>query len=155
VFSSQGTSLIDRLANGDLSALAELYDRYAGIVNALALRLLRETKDAEDLVQAVFLSAWRQAESYDPTGGTPLAWLLAMARERALDRLHGRPVADLVGIQRPPRALGYYTGLTATELADQFARPDNAIQDREHAGLNEAQTRPSSPEQPQAEIVPE
>jgi hypothetical protein len=148
MFGSQGMALIDRLANGELSALAELYDRYAGVVNALALRLMGDTERAEQLVQAVFLSAWRQAESYDPTGGTPMAWLLAMVRGRALESLHGRPAADVVGVRRPPRALGYYAGLTAAELADQFGEPGGSILDPKRA-------RPSLPERPQAAVAPE
>jgi DNA-directed RNA polymerase specialized sigma24 family protein len=131
--SLQRNTLMDRLIEGDRSALGGLFDRYAGVVNALALRLLGNAACAEDLVRAVFVRAWREAASYDPTGGPPMAWLCAMARERALDRLHGRPVAGVVSVRRPPRALGYYEGLTSKELVAQFGEPDAAIQERQHA----------------------
>ena len=83
-------TLIDRLARGDPQALADLYDRYAGIVNALALQILVDADSADEIVQAVFLQAWREAVSYDGRDGTPLAWLCAMARARALERLDWR-----------------------------------------------------------------
>jgi DNA-directed RNA polymerase specialized sigma24 family protein len=153
--SLQGKTLIERLVARDRSALGELYDRYAGVVNALALRLLPETSDADELVQTVFLSAWRQAGDYDPTGGTPMAWLLAIARERALDRLHGRPASDSAGAPHPPLALGYYEGLTAIELADQFGAPDDARQAPGRAERNERQAHPLPSETPHAETPPE
>lgn len=79
--------LIEASALGDRRAFERLYDRFAGLVFALALRMLGARTDAEDLVQEVFLQAWRRAESYQPARGTPEAWLLTIARSRAVDRL--------------------------------------------------------------------
>src|SRR5262245_26013857 len=83
-------SLLQKLAQGDKTALGEFYDRYAALVNGLALRILRDVSEAEDVVQEVFLQAWRQAERYDPRRGAPEAWLCTIARTRALDRLRRR-----------------------------------------------------------------
>jgi RNA polymerase sigma-70 factor (ECF subfamily) len=79
-----------RLASGDQSALAEFYDLYAGLANGLALRILRDSSDAEDVVQEAFVQVWRQAGRYDPGRGSPQAWLCTIARTRALDRLRRR-----------------------------------------------------------------
>src|SRR5258708_5608157 len=88
--SPQPNQLLIRLLSGDHEALGEFYDLYAGLVNGLALRILRDASDAEDVVQEVFVQAWRQASRFDPSRGTPEAWLCTMARTRALDKLRRR-----------------------------------------------------------------
>ena len=82
--------VVSRLAAGDSGAAEELYDRYAGQILALARRILRDDRDAEDVVQEVFSQAWRTARRFETTRGTVAAWLLVMARTRAIDRLRAR-----------------------------------------------------------------
>ena len=81
---------LERMARGDHEALAELYDRHGRLVFSLALRILRDQSDAEDIVQDVFSQAWRQSSRYEPSRGNPVAWLLNLTRSRAIDRLRGR-----------------------------------------------------------------
>jgi RNA polymerase sigma-70 factor (ECF subfamily) len=79
-----------RLASGDRDAVGELYDRHAGRVLSLAYRIVRNSPDAEDIVQDVFSQAWRTAPNYEAARGTVAGWLLMMTRTRAIDRLRAR-----------------------------------------------------------------
>lgn len=79
--------LIGLIAAGDRGAFERFYDRYSPSVFALALRMLNHRAAAEDLVQDVFLQVWKNASRFDARRGQPEAWLLTVARNRAIDRL--------------------------------------------------------------------
>ncbi|HEY7558544.1 MAG TPA: sigma-70 family RNA polymerase sigma factor [Candidatus Binatia bacterium] len=84
---SNSISLIQRIGAQNRDAFSQFYDRYSPIVYSLALRMLRVQFDAEDLLQEVFLQVWRQATAYSAERGSPEAWLINIARSRAIDRL--------------------------------------------------------------------
>lgn len=77
---------LERVQAGESRALAELYDRYTPLLYPMALRILRSTADAEDALQEAWLQVWKRSRSYDSGRGTVAAWLLTVARTRALDR---------------------------------------------------------------------
>jgi len=81
---------VRRMAAGDERGLAELYDRYARLLYSLALRIVRERSDAEDVLQEAFSQIWRQAHRFDVARGTVAGWLVTVTRSRALDRLRRR-----------------------------------------------------------------
>jgi RNA polymerase sigma-70 factor (ECF subfamily) len=87
-------ALLARIHAGDESAMAELYDRYSGIVYGVALRVLGSTASAEDLLQEVFLQLWRNPRAFDAERGRLAPWLAVIARNRAIDMLRRRPVEE-------------------------------------------------------------
>jgi RNA polymerase sigma-70 factor (ECF subfamily) len=79
--------LVWRVASGDEAALAQLYDRHADAVYRVAFRLLGDRHLAEEVLQETYLALWNRAELYEPERGSLTAWLLTIARNRAVDRL--------------------------------------------------------------------
>jgi RNA polymerase sigma-70 factor (ECF subfamily) len=82
---SDTVELIGRMVRGDRSGLEGLYERYAQLLFNLVVRIVRNGPDAEEVMQEVFLQAWRSAAHYNPSRGRPEAWLIMMARSRAID----------------------------------------------------------------------
>ena len=78
--------VLTALRQGDTTALGIVYDRYGAAVYRLALRMLANSTEAEDLTQEVFLAFWRGVDKYDPDRGTLLVFLLTITRSRALNR---------------------------------------------------------------------
>jgi RNA polymerase sigma-70 factor (ECF subfamily) len=78
-------ALLSRCAAGDRAALETLYARVAPILLAVLMRILRRRDAAEDALQDVFVSVWQRAHQFDPIRGRALAWLVSMARYRAID----------------------------------------------------------------------
>ena len=85
--SQTDAGLMRQLIEGSQDALAGLYDRHAHAVFATALRVSRDRGIAAEVVQDTFLTLWNRAELFDPSRGALHGWLLAIARNRAIDRL--------------------------------------------------------------------
>jgi RNA polymerase sigma-70 factor (ECF subfamily) len=78
---------MDAVASRDEAALSVLYDRHASAVLGVCTRILKERSEAEEVTGDVFTELWDRAERYDATRGHPVAYLLNLARSRAIDRL--------------------------------------------------------------------
>jgi RNA polymerase sigma-70 factor (ECF subfamily) len=101
---SDDLTLLQRIAARDDTAMAELYDRHRRMAYAIILRILQSPSDAEEVLQETFVRVWSRAETYDGRLGSPAAWMVRIARNRAIDRLRARharadvnapvPVAD-------------------------------------------------------------
>ena len=81
----QDSQLVALVAEEDPVALEALYDRYGAAAYSLALRVLTEQRLAEEVVQEVFLSLWRDARRFDPARGTVATYLLSTTRHRSVD----------------------------------------------------------------------
>lgn len=86
--------LFQRVAAKDAQALRTLYDRCSGAALGVALRILRSRTEAEDVVQDSFLEAWKRAQAFDARRGSATAFVLAIVRSRALDRVRARGSSD-------------------------------------------------------------
>ncbi len=164
MFEESSAVLMGRIAQGDQQALGTLYDRFAGLVNGLALRVLHDPAEAEDVVQTVFIQIWRQADRYDPSRGVPEAWITVLARTRALDQLRRRThrreiltadqgprsaeappwaeqialraaLAHLPEMERRTIELAYYRGLSQTEIAEYLKTPVGTVKTRTRNGM--------------------
>ena len=156
---SQAHALLRRLAAGDQKALGEFYDLFASLANGLALRILRDTADAEDVVQEAFVQVWRQAGRYDPAPRKPAGLAVhdrphararppaPPGRRAARTRPKRRPATSeapqteeamtvrkaldaLSSDQRRALELAYYEGLTQTEIARELGEPLGTIKTR-------------------------
>ncbi len=116
--------LVARIATGDEDAFATVYDRHVAIVFGSTVRFLQDRDLAEEVVQDVFVGLWRHAAEYEVSSGTLVGWLLAIARNRAIDRRRSM-------LRRPREA-------TTEDDADMDAllashRPDEATPDTPEA----------------------
>jgi RNA polymerase sigma-70 factor (ECF subfamily) len=158
--------LVAAIARGDREALAALYDRHSGVLLGLAMRIVRDRREAEDLLHDVFLEAWRSAKDFDPKRGRVRTWLAIRMRSRALDHQksarvsrnagdaglellvddtenmspdHARvraALADLGTDQRRVLELAYFEGLSCTEIAARISIPVGTVKSRIAAGLD-------------------
>ncbi|MFL6274958.1 MAG: sigma-70 family RNA polymerase sigma factor [Blastocatellia bacterium] len=80
-------ALIRRVAGGEQSALTTLYDATNRLVFGLIIRVVGDRASAEEVLLDVYTQVWRQAAAYDTSRGVPLAWIMTIARSRAIDRL--------------------------------------------------------------------
>src|SRR3954451_3007918 len=83
-------ALLHRMADGDESALASLYDRWSNRLHTIAFWMLKDADDAEDVVEETLWQAWRTAGQFEARRASASAWLIMIARSRALDRLRAR-----------------------------------------------------------------
>jgi RNA polymerase sigma-70 factor (ECF subfamily) len=119
--------MIRRMAAGDESALGELYDQWLTLVHSIAVQMLRDAREAEEVVEEAFWQAWRQAGRYDASRGAVSTWLTTIVRSRALDRLRARrrareePWSQLEGndVDQLPSESGSGDPLAAAELAER------------------------------------
>ena len=79
--------LMKAIQSENPEALAQLYDRYNGILKALILRVIHNEAEADDLLQEIFMEIWNQAKNFSSQKGKPLGWMVTLARRRAIDGL--------------------------------------------------------------------
>jgi RNA polymerase sigma factor (sigma-70 family) len=152
------SQLVELVAEKDAGALEALYDRYGRAAYSLARRILTEETLAQDVVQEVFLSLWRDAGRFDAGRGTVATYLLSMTHHRAVDVVRREEnlrrwktsdeveaserraevraaLKELPDAQREAVALAYFGGYTQREVAALVGVPLGTVKTRMAAGM--------------------
>lgn len=99
--------LEEAFVGGDNQALAQAYERFGGLVYAVAMRALGNAEDADDVAQQVFVAAWRSRHRYDPAKARLSSWLLGITRHKVADQYAARAragrIVDRVAATQDPR----------------------------------------------------
>lgn len=113
-------NLVAGVADGDRDAIGALYDLYAPVMLAAAVKMLGAHREAQDLVHDVFLEAWLHAGDYDPEKGSLRSWLLLRLRSRALDRLGTAEATRTRSLDEGTQPVAESSLAPAIELADRI-----------------------------------
>src|ERR1019366_681629 len=123
----QSEDLLARVAERDVAALSELYDRYAPRVCGLIAQIIPSGDAADEILQKVFLRLWTESASLSPDGGSVAAWLVVTARAAAVERLRALR-KDALGVVPPapskthPASVAVTRNLKPAGLATSAAR---------------------------------
>ena len=90
LMANEDKRLMVQIAQGDRAAFAILYDRFSTPLYSLAIRMLANEAEAQDLLQEVFLSLWNKASSFQDDRGSAFSWMVTQLRNRAIDRIRSR-----------------------------------------------------------------
>lgn len=90
------SELLVRVGAGDEAAFTQLYDRFAPGLYSLMLKMVRDEREAEDVLQEGFTHVWRHAKTYDPARSSAFTWAVMVFRNKAIDRMRGRQRRDRV-----------------------------------------------------------
>ena len=130
---SQLVAALARVAGGDRAALQIVYRDTSAKLFGVCLRILNDRSEAEDVLQDVYVTVWRKAASFDPGRASPITWMVAIARNRAIDRLRASAVsrrmepieaADAVSDPAP-------AAVERVELAQQHQRLAGCLEELE------------------------
>ena len=118
--------LLRSISEGDRHAFSRFYDQYARLLFSIAFRILNDQKEAEDVLQEVFLQIWDKAGSYNPLLGKPGSWAVTLTRNKAIDYIRAH--------QRRSKLVEH----AATEIAANpatFAPANDSVHRPDHAEL--------------------
>ena len=131
--------LFERIAAGDRDAFGLFYDRYASVLFGFCVRILKDARDAEDVLQEAFVQVWRDAGRFDPARASVKTWLFTIARSRALDRWRSRrsveqrfPAVENEALDRAGAGDG---GQEAAAMRDYVGRCLGKLSENEQAVL--------------------
>jgi RNA polymerase sigma-70 factor (ECF subfamily) len=133
VLRSQLAAALGRVAAGDRAALRMVYQDTSAKLFGVCLRILGDRNEAEDVLQDVYVTVWRKAANFDPSRASPITWLVAIARNRAIDRLRTsavsrrmEPIEAADAVSDPAPAAG-----ERIELAQQHQRLTRCLEELE------------------------
>jgi RNA polymerase sigma-70 factor, ECF subfamily len=111
--------LLARISAREAEAIGELYDRHSRLLFGLILRILRNRDEAEEVLQDVFVQVWKRGDTYKAELGTPVQWLVRIARNRAIDRYRANRVRARALEATPPPSPRFHGPDTHAALTEQ------------------------------------
>jgi len=122
-------ALIARVARGDETAFAALYDRLSGPLYSFAVKILGNTTDADDALQEACVQIWRRAASYDADKSSVFSWAVLITRSKVIDHLRakGRKQKLVDDILESSEAVGVSTASATESASDIVGRSDEAL----------------------------
>lgn len=122
VDSMEDAALVAAAARGDEAAFGALYDRYAGLMLGVAIKIVRHRGEAEDVLHDVFMEAWRRMGDYDPSRASVRTWLLVRLRSRCLDRVRSVAWSRTEGLDDQRETSGRVSPAPETRQAAEHLR---------------------------------
>jgi RNA polymerase sigma-70 factor (ECF subfamily) len=118
--------LLRRVAGRDKQAFTELYDRFSSPLYGTAIRIVRDTAEAQDIVHDAFVTVWEKAGSFEVARGTAYAWVVTLVRNRAIDRVRMRRRRSELLETSAPSDFGYTEAGAGATVEDAAALGDEA-----------------------------
>jgi len=122
--------LLARISAGDGEAAATFYDQVAGPLYSVAVRILGDAAEAQEVIQDAFVQIWEKAATFDPMLGSAFHWALSIARHRSIDRLRGR--------QRRARLLEEFQAAAPPDSFQENSQAEHALRTEEAAAIRAA-----------------
>jgi len=119
--------LMEGVRRQDPEALSQLYDRYSGVLKALAMRIVHNEAESEDLLQEIYMDIWNHSQNYTQEKGKALGWMVTLTRRRSIDRLRKRLSYARVEerlqheTEQPPGGRGHHSVDDDLEASDMRA----------------------------------
>lgn len=129
--------LLARIAAGDRRAFSDFYDRYSARIYGLLIKLLKNAREADDVLQETFWQVWVRAAQFDSRRGSPLAWLVLIARSRCLDQLRrrSRRRVNLAEFDEPASTLDLADDLHRDEIVQRARQAITALPEEQRIAI--------------------
>ena len=118
--------LLARMGGGDEAALAEFYDRLSPTLYGLALKMMKDVKESEDVLQDAFISIWRKAGTYNSQLSSPSSWAIMILRNKAIDHLRSRQRVEKI-VERATAEFSHFADADEHSADEPFFREQRAI----------------------------
>jgi RNA polymerase sigma-70 factor (ECF subfamily) len=133
--SVEDLALLQQIQQGDQEAMGAFYDRYSKMVYSVALRVLNDASEAEDVMQEVLVQVWRNPGAFVAGRGSLGGWLVVVARNRAVDKLRRRKVSDPIELFALPSSTNLAKESERAILMEKIRAAMTALPPEQRAAL--------------------